>query len=959
MRTTTTLALVLRSVVALNVTYRNCLDDSVRSPRFDPTLVFADFDSTSKTISYQIFGNMTGQVNDTNADNTLASAVTDTISVAGYSQTKVDKRLCTVSADPLLPGSAVQCPFGPGSVLLEYDVPLNSSFIFASITSEIRINGPMATNFGVGCLELTITPPFSRAIDSILTYIPLVILLLVGLKVFVVALANPWSGTVDPYRAFSNFGLDPSALRMSTPGFADCLIYLQFVVITSMLDVDYPGFFQLATSRISWSMLLFHESPISRPFNYTPSQSSSIATYINFVGARRQDAWKSFMIWWIILLACTAGVVAVIITTWWLLTPSSTDLTRKNMPFLGGCMLRIYYWLLLPLSAFTSYQLLTAQQSVAALTALAALVLMIVIVLCPISLVYYLVRYKSRQDLYDDLSLLSLFGPLYNTFSEHSMIYLVPNIVLQIFRGLTIGFLQGYGTAQIVLLAIFEAVNFASLMLLLPWPRSTNTNLMNLIFTGTRFLVVILMITFIPHLALSSGKREWVGYIILIVHAAVLIFGFLGNALLTLLELIIRLLVIVPQDEGARAIFGAKQLKSRREKRSPAGVATAMTTTTTTSVNSLSGLMDNKEESPFFRTPRIPSRLSSRLGAESSMGDVRSADGSDEALSPFAQDTAYYGGSGSKMSKGPIVRSQSLASEELLNAAGGRAGAITPSRLDSAQDMYDLSLEPTEDAVRRGVDYAVREADVYHPQSSGELLGPSKKLGTGPADPNGIKFRRLSWAPWRKEKNEERGKFVVVRSAPAPPKTTNVALRQLDTSNAILEHTTSPTSPCHETLDEESDGAREGEGDEHDIADQTGRHHHHLFSGENGIPRRIVSDPLPVLPRLNLFAPQMLAFDDSMATSPDEGRPFLTSPIDSRTGTFASLRRDSDSSDSSELAAPSRPPAGERVPSHLSERTERSVRSNLVRDSYVSSSVGITPGFAELVDFDLEKRQEE
>lgn len=759
------------SLAALNVSFTNCLDRSIDSPRFIPLYVSADLNATSGVISYEIYGNMSGQINDTNEDNTLASALTDTITFAGYTESKIDMRLCQLSRNPVLPAETGYCPFGPGPVLLEFNTTLNSSFVFASVTSQIRINGPTATDYSVGCVQVTITPPFSEKIDSILTYVPLAILLLVGLKVIVLALANPWSGTADPYRAFSYFGSDSNAVRMATPGFADCLMYIQFVAYSSMLRLNYPGFFQPATSRAAWALLLFDSSPISKALNYSPQVSASMTTFINFVGASRQDAWKSFMVWWLIALACTIALAVVIISLWWVLTPSSTDLTQKNVPFIGGCILRIYYWFLIPMSIFTSYQLVTAQQSAASLTALSALVLMVLIAVFPAALTYYLTCYRPRQDLYDDLSLLNLFGPLYNTYSAHALLVLIPNILLSIVRGFVVGFLQEYGTAQIVLLALFELINLTLFMFMRPWPQNTNTTLFSVILHAVRFVTIILLIPFLASLDIASGSRERVGYAILVIHAFVLVFGFLGNVLLTLLELLIRLLVIVPQDEGARAIFGARQLKSRKRRKDIADSHDPRAPDTTASANSLTALIDNKEQSPFFRTPRAGSRMSSRMGAESSIGDFGSITRSGNVISPY-QDTFYNPGY-NKVNKAPLVSSYSYGSEDLLETIS-RAETTTTSRLDFPHDMSDLALAPTEDAARRGVDYAVREADVYHPQSSGELLGPSKKLGTGPADPNGIKFRKFSWTPWRKPVNEEKGKFVVVRSAPAPQHSSSI-----------------------------------------------------------------------------------------------------------------------------------------------------------------------------------------
>ena len=749
----------------INATFRNCLSDSVTNPRFTPKQVDATYNVTSHTLSFTVHGNMTGSVADTNADGTLASAVVDTVFIAGYMQTKNEHRLCNVTYSPFPGYTGPLCPFGPGMVDLAFTSVLPKAYTFSTLTNNIRINAPKDADFEVACFEVELTPPLTDTVDKVLTYVTLAVLLLVGIKVVLVAILNPWSGTLDPYRAFSNFGFDENAVRLLTPGFGDCLGYIQFAAYTSMLSLDYPGFFQRVTSRISWSLLLFDSSPVTSSLDYTPQLGDSIASYINFVGARRQDAWSSFMVWWLIVQACVVAFVCLLLFAWWVVTPSSFDLSRKNFPFIGGAMLRVYLWWLVPLAIFTSYQLLSAQSSDAGLVAGAALVLMILVILVPGCLVWFLPRHSPRQDLYDDLTLLSIFGPLYNTLTTPAFLYFVPTLVLAICRALVVGLLASYGTAQLSCLLVIEAIAIVAVVHVRPWAPRTNTTMLSIIVGIARLAVLFFMLSFVPSLKIAGGRREWLGYIILITHACVLVFVFLGTTLLSLLELAIRLLVIVPQDEGAKAIFGARQLRSRRNKlnqqyeKPPGDVNPNDDGQRTSSITHL--IDEGKNGSPFFRRPRAPSRMQFRADSPADYRSLNDADSSGGAISP-----ASFGRPGSSAQ---TKRTYSYGSEELLSSMDPGLQSSRSNILDGpSTSSTDLSMAylPNEEAAKRGVDYAVREADVYHPQSTGELLGPSKKLGTGPADPNGIKFRKLNFRPWRVQPNPEKGKFVVVRSSP-------------------------------------------------------------------------------------------------------------------------------------------------------------------------------------------------
>lgn len=865
---------------AINATFSDCLSRTITSPRFTAQEVDIIFDQSTRLLSYEIRGNMVGTVNDTSADNTLASALTNSVTVAGVTQRKFQDRLCSVARNPVTgSNNASYCPFGPGETLVQFDTQLDASYVFASLTSTIRINAPIERDYEVGCIEVTITPPLSSQINNILTYVPLMVLILIGVKVVSVIILNPWSGTLDPFRGFSHFGMDVNALRMATPGFSDCLGYLQFIAISSMLDLKYPGFFQPVTSRIGWAMLIFPNSPISSPANYVPQTSQNLATWVNFVGVRGQDAWKSFMIWWLILQACTVALVSLILLLWWSITPSATELTRKNIPFLGGSMLRSYYWFLVPISVFTSYQLLVASFAPAAVVVLAAIVFIFFVVVGPSSLLVFLPRHKPRQDLYDDLAILNFVGPVYNTLTERALSFFAVQIVLTVLRGIVVGFLQTHGTAQLVLLIVFEALTIASLFRLRPWPSRTNTTLVSIAVSIVKLVILLLTIPFVASLPISAGKREVVGYVILFIHAAVLVVVYLGNALLTILELIIRLLVIVPQDDGAGAIFGARQLRLRRGRKASADPRT-VAPQSMASASSVTGLLSDKEESPFFRTPRPNSRFS--RGADSPSGDFRSRSSmSDLMRSPSEYTLGDYSTSG----KVPLARTHSFASQEILTTTTKPYSVA----MDTPSLQTPLAMAPTEDAARRGVDYAVREADVYHPQSSGELLGPSKKLGTGPADPNGVVFRKIKWAPWRKERNTEKGKFVVVRSTPAPDRSSvhaPVAMQQLA---AEPESNHYPLSPQYESIQEED------EEPDHSYFPNSPRRSEDLLQ-HHGL-RHVVNDGAPVLPTLQIPSAKIDGMSDIDLTSPmslrsmsDDGLPLHSPPAPVHDRKYSSSR---------------------------------------------------------------------
>lgn len=79
--------------------------------------------------------------------------------------------------------------------------------------------------------------------------------------------------------AASNYGIEPSALRLKTPGLFDVVYYAQFIVVTGQLNIKYPVFYPLFTSNFSWSSLLFTPDLINGVVNTIfPSDLANNAT---------------------------------------------------------------------------------------------------------------------------------------------------------------------------------------------------------------------------------------------------------------------------------------------------------------------------------------------------------------------------------------------------------------------------------------------------------------------------------------------------------------------------------------------------------------------------------------------------------------------------------------------------------------------------------------------------------
>ena len=146
------------------------------------------------------------------------------------------------------------------------------------------------------------------------------------------------------------------------------------------------------------------------------------------------------------------------------------DLRAKNMPFSIGNVVRIVFnFLFLPVISLSFFQLVIAGHSPAYCVALAVIVILILIAFS-IWTIRLITTTHPKSYLFDDLSTVLLYGPIYNTFNDDAAAYAAVPIFISFARGVAIGALQPSGIAQIVLLAICEVVSVLTLVAFRPFP---------------------------------------------------------------------------------------------------------------------------------------------------------------------------------------------------------------------------------------------------------------------------------------------------------------------------------------------------------------------------------------------------------------------------------------------------------------------------------------------------------
>ena len=467
---------------------------------------------------------------------------------------------------------------------------LYSTYAFTSISAVFKVIAGDSNKTEIACISATITPDLGHTISGLLTYLPLLVLILVGIATAAAAVFSPW-GSTDVFRWTSNYGRDDDLLRLMTPGFGDCLQYIQFIVLAGSLSLNYPGFYQPVVSKVSWSALMFNQSFVSHGNGsqslvdgvYNTNGTYGLDRMSQLVGMTAdKDIWPGTIVWLLVVIGSLLIVTEVWFICRWLYrnisnTPEE-DLRAKNLPFTIGNSIRVVFnYFLLPIVALSMYQLVVAGRSAPSAVGLAALTL-VALVGFSCWLLWLIGRTRPRSYLFDDLPTVLLYGPLYNTYSDNAATFALVPVFITFVRGAAIGAVQPSGIAQLVLLAICEVILVLTLNAFRPFHSPTSMNAFHTFFAVVRLLTILLSVAFVPSLGVGSAARGWIGYVMLLLHTIVLFVGFFLHSIQTLIEVLARLAGAGGEEGvgggaargGLVKVFGMRQL-SRRNPRKPPG----------------------------------------------------------------------------------------------------------------------------------------------------------------------------------------------------------------------------------------------------------------------------------------------------------------------------------------------------------------------------------------------------
>lgn len=236
---------------------------------------------------------------------------------------------------------------------------------------------------------------------------------------------------------------------------------------------------------------------------------------------------------------------------------------------LYGNLLRLILIFHLPVTVFSTYQLVLGSRASVVSRVFAALALIFISILIPAGVMWKVYRTPSGK-LYDATRTLLAMGTMYNHYVMDKQLFRVCPLVASLVVGVVIGAGQGSGIAQAVILIVVELIMLVVPAVWYPWGEGASMGAPSVfkgVFRVISALLVMLLspvVSFPPlrqailadiKFGMTEAARTWLAYTALILNAIVFLF-FVFMLLTKLLEGLIRLIGGAHFDESTHPLDG-------------------------------------------------------------------------------------------------------------------------------------------------------------------------------------------------------------------------------------------------------------------------------------------------------------------------------------------------------------------------------------------------------------------
>lgn len=455
--------------------------------------------------------------------NTYTTLLSDT-TVMGHSIDNFAGRFCE--------HSITGCPLN-GSMEFVYalNVTNGAGYQFMSFATNFVVVDPNGA--AIACINVEATPVMKSYAWYVLVFgvvgILIVCVMSGWLNMKFRVLKQSWgqystSMEVDPVGRYGSAHYSQSAMLL----FSNLLRYLQFQFLCGCLTLAYPGFYQPVLSTLSWTCLLFHFSFVSHYkaslndglYPSAPAQGMvKMSRVVQLVSAN--DVWPSFIVW----LICVVVTVMVIATASSLfyhirkIRETRSEVLKRTSEICLSIFERLTCEIFaFPLLTLSLFQLTLIGRGNSYVTS-DVFALIVILLWVSHALWKTVIWYKKFK------------GDSSRERSSPTETFVNVDRGIIFCQSIATGAIQKSGTAQLVLLAVFETCRLALMAYYKPSAdmRSPIRSLAMVVLSSLKVATVLMLTCFLHNLQINASARGWIGYVLLLIDALVLLI-FLGVA---------------------------------------------------------------------------------------------------------------------------------------------------------------------------------------------------------------------------------------------------------------------------------------------------------------------------------------------------------------------------------------------------------------------------------------------
>ncbi|KAF4979362.1 hypothetical protein FZEAL_4403 [Fusarium zealandicum] len=576
---------------------------------------------------------------------------------------------------------------------------------------ELEVDMRGSDNLPVGCLEGFLTPDIGTTMQGISLWGPAMILALS-------MIAAGWREWFNLALAVTDEEQDSDSRhpsRSHLTRIADCLSYIQFIFFAGGLSLQYPGFLQPVVSSASWSTLMLQRGIVVRGSHYYGIHDGIHEINGTFGGTTGLEhmkqvmgapitiyAWANIVTLALVILVCLFIIIQLGLNLRWTRdwfqkagrwTLESSSQSRHKATF--WFVLRVFLsYFLLPLTAWTAYQLDNARWLPIYHIILTAFVVFLLLAACwwglssqsPKNMGYLLVDDLNKQV--DD-----------QEPSRAQDYYTVATFAFLLIRGGAIGGLQHFETEQLLVLIACEVAQLG----LATWAWSISGLFSRTtMVTCARLLVLLFCLGMVRDIT-SHQVASALGYAVLVFHALFLIGVFLVPSLYELVRL------AMAGYKSRETASNQSQREEQPQQRPQAYNLRQLARRPTTITNlSIRGMVDHERanslssQGPSFSSPRASSLGLKPVSPETLRTYVRSPRPERSSMNLVERSQHFE----------PLGRSTpDSESESSVRSDSQSSGRQSDSRLETGEASQAWHMATPSNP---NVDYSFREADLYY-----------------------------------------------------------------------------------------------------------------------------------------------------------------------------------------------------------------------------------------------------